>query len=334
MASEPRHGRDDRDDDFEPVEDPTLDELFDEANVSPPSADGDNGLFPLTREAFAQAVIRRVRGKFPLVKIGRAKHQPFAVRVNGHVASLENLYRISRLKPGDLQHQVERWAVELLRAGEGTPDRSADWEAIKDRVLPMILPADAKGEAASDAAAMDAALNPPGLADATSPLISGKPRGIDALITQPLVPGLRTGYVIDGDRTIAYIPWEALGRWDLDVEHLHERAMANLVERSQTMNAHAAQGEDEEINLILFQTLDGFDASRLLLPNLHDRLRRHLGSPFVAAVPNRDILLCFRNDPDTVEGLRGQIKHDHRTMPHQVTDRLLLVTADGIALYD
>ena len=100
------------------------------------------------------------------------------------------------------------------------------------------------------------------------------------------------------------------------------------------MAAHAAEDDDGEVNLILFQTMDGYDASRLLLPTLHDRLREYLGSPFGAAIPNRDMLLCFRNDDATVKRLRKQVAADYRSMPHQVTDRLLLVTADGIAVRD
>lgn len=313
------------DDEFEPKPAPEPD---DEKDDSPEPLDpltGDDGLFPITRDRFAQAVIARVRRRFPLVKIGRAR-QPFSVRVNGHVASLENLYRISKLKPGDLQHQIERWAVELLRASEGTPDRQATLDEVGDRLLPMILPADIKGDEGELIEPIDVS------AGARNP--GQGTQGIDNLVTQPLVPGLRVGYVIDGDRTIAYVPWEALERWDITVDRLHERAMANLMARSEAMNAHAAQDDEGEINLILFQTLDGFDASRLLLPNLHERLRDHLGSPFVAAIPNRDILLCFRHDEDTVTPLRDQIRRDYRTMPHQVTDRLMLVTADGIAPLD
>jgi uncharacterized protein YtpQ (UPF0354 family) len=80
--------------------------------------------------------------------------------------------------------------------------------------------------------------------------------------------------------------------------------------------------------------MDGYDASRILLPGLHDHLCPHLGSPFVAGIPNRDILVCFRDQPQNVARVRGQIRHDYQTMPHQVTERLFLVTADGIAPYD
>jgi hypothetical protein len=255
-----------------------------------------------SREQFAQKVIDIVRAKFPLVKIARSE-QAFSLKVNGHVASLENLYRIARLRPDDVGHNVERWAVELLRAGEGTPDHGATFEQLQERVLPMVL-----SQKSSDPEA-------------------------SVMITQPLVPGLQIAYAIDSDRTISYIPQPLFKRWGLSVDELHETAMSNLISRSEAINAQAAT-DDNGIYLILFQTLDGFDASRLLLPTLHDRLREHLGSPFAAAIPHRDILLCFRNDDATVEGLRDQIKTEYRKMPHQVTDKLILVTADGLAPRD
>ncbi len=120
----------------------------------------------------------------------------------------------------------------------------------------------------------------------------------------------------------------------MSVDDLHTLAIDNLVARSEQLAAHAAEDDDGEVNLILFQTMDGYDASRLLLPTLHERLREYLGSPFGAAIPNRDMLLCFRNDDATVDRLRKQVAADYRSMPHQVTDRLLLVTADGIAVRD
>ena len=46
----------------------------------------------LSREQFIEQVLQTVAAKFPLVKIARGE-QPFSMKVNGHVASLENLYR-------------------------------------------------------------------------------------------------------------------------------------------------------------------------------------------------------------------------------------------------
>jgi len=256
-----------------------------------------------SREQFAQKVIDIVKGRFPLVKIARHDTNPFSLKVNGHVASLENLYRIACLQPDEVEHSVERWAVELLRAGEGTPDHGASFEQVQERILPMVLSQNSHDPEAS------------------------------VMISQPLVPGLQIAYALDSDRTISYIPQPLFKRWKLELDDLHETAMTNLVSRSEAINAQAAQDE-KGIYLILFQTLDGFDASRILLPTLHDRLREHLGSPFAAAIPHRDILLCFRNDDEVVNGLRDQIKTEYRKMPHQVTDKILQITPDGIAPRD
>jgi hypothetical protein len=260
-------------------------------------------MFQLTRDQFARSVIEIVRARFPLAKIARAE-QPFSIRINGRLASLENLYRIALLRPDDVQRQVERWAIEMVRASEGTPDESASLDQLRDRILPMVI------SRQSD---------------------EGNDRG---LIGQPLVAGLWLTYVIDGDRTIAYLPERALHDWGVSLDAVHELAIANLVKRSESMPAHAAEDDQGRITLVLFQTLDGYDAARLVLPTLHDRLRQHLGSPFAAAVPNRDILLCFRNEPESVARLRKQIAEDFRTMPHQISDKLVLVTADGLAAYD
>lgn len=255
----------------------------------------------MSREQFYEQVMQIVRSRFPLVKLSRSDRS-FALRMNGHVASLENLYRAACLKPDELQRQVERWALELLRVAEGTPDRTAGYSEIKDRVMPMLV---------------------------HQPLTQG---GMDtSVVSQPLVANLHVAYVIDSDRSMSYIAPAMLSRWGVDLDALHAQAIENLVKRSDQLAAHAAGDESGAITLILFQTMDGYDATRLLLPTLHDRLREHLGSPFLAGVPNRDILLCFRNDPETVGRLRSQISEDYRKMPNNITDELVLVTADGIA---
>jgi len=254
----------------------------------------------LSREQFIERLMEHVREKFPLVKLARSE-APFSLLVNGHVAPLENLYRVALLRPQDLDHHADRWMVELLRASEGTPDQGGDLEQLKDRILPMVLSATTTEMRTS------------------------------TMVTQPLIEGLIVAYAVDNDRTISYIPQAQFDAWRTTVDDLHELALNNLVARSEAINAHAAQDEQGRINLILFQTMDGYDASRILLPTLHDRLREHLGSPFVAGIPNRDILLCFRDDEETVPRLKEQIADDYRQMPHQVTDRLLLVTPDGIA---
>lgn len=256
----------------------------------------------VSREQFVEHVIDVVRKRFPLVKVGRST-EPFSLRLNGKVVALENLYRSAMQRQEQTTHIVERWAVELLRAAEGTPDRHANYAEVADRVMPVLITSDAFGN------------------------------GQDAMVGQPVLDGLHVAYVIDGDRTISHIPQTQFARWKMSIEDLHEKAIENLVAKSQTLAADAAQDETGRVNLILFQLGDGYDSSRLLLPTLHDRLRGHLGSPFLAAIPNRDILICIRNDSTILSSVRTQVAQDFRTMPRQITERLFLVTADGLAHY-
>jgi uncharacterized protein YtpQ (UPF0354 family) len=253
----------------------------------------------LSREQFVEQVIEVVRDKFPATKVARAAGQSFSLKINGQLASLENIYRSSLLQPDQMKSFIEQWMLEIVRASEGTPDLEATFEQLADRIMPVVLRDD--------------------------------PDSSGSIVTQPLVPGLTIAYAVDSQRSLWYIAKATFEKWNISLDALHEKAMANLIDRSQAIAAHAAQDEDGSINLILFQTMDGFDATRILLPTLHARLREHLGSPFVAGIPNRDILLCFRDDEETVDRLKKQIGDDFTKMPHPITDKLLLVTADGIA---
>lgn len=256
-----------------------------------------------SREQFVQQVLKVVKDRFPVAKVTRAQ-QPFSLMINGQLASLENLYRSSVLQPQHASSLIEQWILEIIRTSEGTPDLTAGYDELADRIMPLVLSEGSMG-----------------------PVGAG-------MVFQPLIAGLMVAYAIDSQRSLMYVSRQAFERWGVSLEQVHDQAIENLVSRSQAIAAHAAQDQDGQINLILFQTMDGYDASRILLPTLHERLREHLGSPFAAAIPNRDILLCFRNDSLTVERLREQISKDFQQMPHPVTDRLLLVTADGIAPRD
>src|ERR1039457_3603399 len=89
----------------------------------------------LSRDQFVEQLLNHVRVKFPLVKI-MPGDQPFSLKVNGQLAGLENIYRTVLLRPAEQMHHIDRWIVELLRASEGTPDRTGSFADVKDRILP------------------------------------------------------------------------------------------------------------------------------------------------------------------------------------------------------
>jgi len=180
-----------------------------------------------TRDEFVAQVIETVHKRFPLLTI-TAADEDFAVRIKpkkdrgqGHLASLENLYRMTALDPKDVTHHIERWAVELLRASEGHPDEDGPFEGLKERIMPMILPAQFCDEA------------------------------YDTVVSQPLIEGLRVAYAIDSDRTISYIAKKLFDAWEISLDDLHEQAIDNLVTRSEEMHANVAQDDAGNITLII-----------------------------------------------------------------------------------
>ena len=257
-----------------------------------------------SRKDFLDRVMQVVSIRFPAVKLERDDGE-FAMRLNGFWASMENLYRIVATQPDQLDERVEEWVSEMLKAADALPDdvEAASYERLRGRILPMVM---------SD--------SPPDTASAS-------------IVRQQLISGLAVAYAIDSERSITYVPPKLFARWNVSLDDMHDTALDNLAARSEQLAAQAAEDEEGRINMIIVQVMDGYDASRILLRGLHDRLREHLGSPFLAGIPNRDILLCFRNDPDTIERVGPQVAHDYRTMPHSISDKLFLVTADGIAPY-
>jgi len=262
-----------------------------------------------SRIEFLDQVEQLIARQFPSLKLERAKAD-FSLRINGHLTSLENLYRMSVGEaeedaeyPQRLASLVDRWVKELLQAAETTADEHASYDDLRGRILPLVLARVPQTAAGS------------------------------LMVSQQLLEGLTAAYVVDNERTMSYISQRLFEKWGISLDELHETALRNLTILSETLPAHAAQDESGQINLILIQMMDGYDASRILLPGLYDHLKEHLGGPFVAGIPNRDILICFRDEPVTVSRLQQQIAADYQAMPHQVTNCLFLVTADGLAPY-
>ena len=86
---------------------------------------------------------------------------------------------------------------------------------------------------------------------------------------------------------------------------------------------------------MLFRSIhtgDNLEASRILHPDLHRLFRKPLGSPFLAAIPNRDTLVAFTEAEELHTHIEGRVREDHDQSAYPISRRLFLVTADGVAL--
>jgi uncharacterized protein YtpQ (UPF0354 family) len=119
-------------------------------------------------------------------------------------------------------------------------------------------------------------------------------------------------------------------RWQMDLQALHEVAIANLCRLSWPAKMGGARQPDGG-RLIVIETGDGLASSRLLHPDLHRLLCGPLGSPFRAGIPDRDTLVVYSDRRRIRQQTERQLRKDHRTSSYPITPRPFLVTPDGIA---
>lgn len=148
------------------------------------------------------------------------------------------------------------------------------------------------------------------------------------LAYKEFVEGVAVGFVIDGESTYSYANVESLEKWGVDVETLYATALENLHARSQGIEMMAFPGDN---GFFIINTTDGFDAVRLLSPEMREVIAEHIGSPFYAGIPNRDFLICWSaaGDEDFQDKMRQQISSDFDEQAYPLSRRALEVTEDG-----
>ncbi|MCA9300226.1 MAG: hypothetical protein KDA28_14230, partial [Phycisphaerales bacterium] len=76
----------------------------------------------------------------------------------------------------------------------------------------------------------------------------------------------------------------------------------------------------------------GYDAARLLLSSLFERLAPELDGDFYVATPARDMFVAMSGEPpEFVERLRQRVAQDYERLPYPISSDLFYVTRDGVA---
>jgi hypothetical protein len=91
----------------------------------------------------------------------------------------------------------------------------------------------------------------------------------------------------------------------------------------------SGQGPDRFIGV---QAADGYDAARILLPELCGFILSHLGEPFFAGIPNRDFLICWAADCSEQfhAFAREKIAGDYEVQSYPLTPSVIVATAEKI----
>lgn len=254
---------------------------------------------PSEPEAFAEQVVqmlRRIHPDYVVELIG-----PSEAIVNGLRLDLENLFRLVAHDPSRGAEIVEQY-LDHLFTGDAASVESLPLDVARQMIMPRIHP---------------------------ESIFERRSRELVAHV--PYVNDTVVLFVIDLPQMTVSITTEQMIRWRLTEEELDELARKNLATYSPELELQFIESQEGGRAAVLAQH-DGYDASRLLLTTLHDRLARQLGGDFLVATPARDLFLAMSPSPDAfVQRLHARVERDYKRLPYPITSDLFLVTRDGVA---
>lgn len=141
------------------------------------------------------------------------------------------------------------------------------------------------------------------------------------VFSQPLAGDIRLAMILRYPGRGRFVRQREHARWPTKACAQAVRNLAHMSDRAKFMHV-----EGEEGRFVTARSADGLDASRLLLPGLHEVLAPELGSPFVAAVPHRDALFaCDARDAISVAALAERARIEHDGARHGISPALVLV---------
>jgi Protein of unknown function (DUF1444) len=149
------------------------------------------------------------------------------------------------------------------------------------------------------------------------------------IVHLPLAEDVLIGIVLDSDAGYSYVRQEDAALWGRTPEELFATAVENLNEASRELPMTMFP----EPNLaIVIETKDGYDAARILLPNIRQFVAEKLGEPFFAGIPNRDFLIMWSREAceDFQMFCRQRIAADAEQQDHPLSPRILVATADEV----
>ena len=93
-------------------------------------------------------------------------------------------------------------------------------------------------------------------------------------------------------------------------------------------------GDEEDPQMLVPVNPDPYNSSRILGRNFHQRLREMFGPEVLVGVPNRDFFVAMSlNHPQLISPVRERVVQDYHSMHHPLTERLLVISADGVSEY-
>jgi uncharacterized protein YtpQ (UPF0354 family) len=268
--------------------------------------DGPGATGAMTAEQFGAYMEKRLT-LYDEVELLDREGLELRLRVNGAdvAADLGNFYVAYTRDPTQIDVVVQNFARTLLGI---QPDREInDYDQLAGRVYPILKPIEMLAEV--------------------------RERKLPMLAYREFLADLMIAYVIDEERSFAYINEDHLERWKVPIIDLHQRAIENLRRRTDDRVTYTAVGEGEQ-RLFIFNSGDGYDATRVLLADVLADWAREIPGRLVIGIPNRDFLIAFSDaNSEVLRGVAAQVQSDAAQREYGLTEQLFTLVNGVVKEY-
>ncbi|OCC05181.1 hypothetical protein BA190_09720 [Labrys sp. WJW] len=150
------------------------------------------------------------------------------------------------------------------------------------------------------------------------------------LVSRDLAAKVLIAYALDQGERYALVTTDDLKTWGVDADAVHEAALAGLEAVSGKLVVEAEKSAKGRGAYATILTNDGYDAARLLLPSVRQKLLQALGSDLaIAGIPNRDFLVAWTPDFSARADFAAKVSEDSKSRSHPLTDELFVIEANG-----
>ena len=254
----------------------------------------------LLEDTFKQTVIALLNRRHPEWQVDPGTN-PQTIKIGSSEIYLDNIYRHVRdLPSAQRDDEIVAFMERALTEREASTDKS-EFASASNLIRPQIVPADYLEQAGD-------------------------------LVHRAFLAGLLVAYAVDDKERYELIRQSNIDSWHVGQTDIEARAIANLESVSAGISLSPRSNPDGGA-FIAVSTTDGYDAARLLLPQLMWHMRDALNATLIfAGIPNRDFLVAWTPDFAPRRAFATKVAQDFQSRPHPLTDALFASTDTGVRL--
>lgn len=250
-------------------------------------------------DMFGQVVLAFAQRRWPGKHVELAA--PLLLTVDGRHLGLENLWRTILRAPEEWQQTMEHH-LERVMEGDQLASMDLPFATARSRIMPRI-----------------------------QPVTIFETLDREQVAHVPWVNDTVIVFVLDTPKYTVSISTEQMVRWGTTVDDLEDLARTNLQRYAPDLEVQVVRSS-EGGRAAIIALHDGYDAARLLLGDLHQRLAGHLGTSFYVAAPARDMFVAMTDGPEPfLDRLKARSLEEYRRMPYPICADLFVVSRDGVA---